>query len=413
MKTLSRFVSLPVALAILVMTAGCEGGVPILETGSVDRISIRLSSDTSFFALATVLGAGATVTATADVLDRDNRRVAEPVTWSSSSPSVASVPSSTGIDIQITGVSPGTVTITATAGGKTATRQLTVANIVGAVDGIVVSSARDGNSEIYLLEANGPRNLTQNAAADITPTKSGSRIFFSSNRSGNYEIYSMKFDGTDVIRLTTNAVADVWPTVSPTGQVAFSREVSPGREQIFTMTSLGQNQTNISSNTFTETNPAWSPDGAKLAYASDRDAKFGPNQYLEIYSMNADGTGVTRLTTNDNGIDYHPAWSPDGSKIAFSSNRLANPTNPSDPTCYAQALEIWVMNANGSGLRNLSNTCRGEAWPSWSPNGSEIVFVSDRGSATLYAFDLWKMPSDGGAATRLTTTGKEATPGWR
>ena len=129
--------------------------------------------------------------------------------------------------------------------------------------------------------------------------------------------------------------------------------------------------------------------------------------------MNADGTGVTRLTYNDDGGDAHPAWSPDGRLIAFATNRPANPTNPSDVTCYAQASEIWVMNADGLALRNLSNTCRGEAWPAWSPNGAEIVFVSDRGSSTLYAWDLWKMPSVGGSAVRLTTTGKEATPVWR
>ena len=376
-------------------------------------IAIYLAGDTSTFQQVTVIGAGATVTATARVFDADGLEAAVPVAWLSSKPSVASVPGSTGVEIAITGVSPGTATITATAGGKTATRQLTVVNIVGAVDGIVVSSARDGNSEIYLLEASGPRRLTQNAAADITPTKSGNRIFFSSDRSGNFEIYSMKFDGTDIIRLTNNSLPDFWPSVSTNGLIAFSREVSPGREQIFTMNLLGQNQTNISNNTFHEEHPAWSPDGTKLAYSSDRDARYGPRQYMEVYSMNADGTGVARLTSNDNGGDSHPAWSPDGSKIAFTTNRSANPTNPSDPTCYAQASDIWVMNANGSGLRNLSNTCRGEAWPAWSPNGAEIVFVSDRSSSTLYAWDLWKMPSDGGSATRLTTTGKEATPAWR
>ena len=413
MKTLSRFFSVPAALAIIAMTAGCPGDVTE-STGGVNHISIILSGDTTIFAPVTLLGVGATVTATAELLDNADRDVAVPVTWSSSNPSVASVPTSTGVSINVTGVSAGTVTITATAGGKAATRQLTIATIVvAAVDGIVVSSSRDGNSEIYLLEASGPRNLTHNAAEDITPTKSGNRIFFSSNRSGNYEIYSMKFDGTDVVRLTNNAVTDAWPTVSPTGLVAFSRDVGAGREQIFTMNSLGQNQTNISNNTFGETNPAFSPDGTRLTYASDRDAKYGPGQYLDIYSMKPDGTGVTRLTFNDNGIDYHAAWSPDGSKIAFSTNRSANPFNVSDPTCYDQALEIWVMNANGSGLRNLTNSCRGEAWPAWSPNGSEIVFMSDRGSATKYAWDLWKMPSDGGTATRLTATGKEATPAWR
>ncbi len=404
MKSLNRYSRLAVPIAMAFLAAGCPVD-PTEETYSVKYLSVHLSSNT--------VAVGASVTVDAELLDIDDRVVAAPVTWTSSNPAVATVPSSTGTRTSITGVSAGTVTITATAQGKSGTAQITVTDVIGAADGIVFSSTRDGNAEIYLLDASGPRRLTQNSASDITPTKSGNRIFFSSNRDGNYEIYSMKTDGTDVVRLTNNTVSDSWPTVSPSGLIAFAREVTSGREQIFTMNSAGQNQTNISNNAFSETNPSFNSTGTKLAYASDRDAKYGPGQYLEIYSMNPDGSGVTRLTTNDNGIDYHPAWSPDGSKIAFTTNRSANPNDPTDPSCYFEALEIWVMNANGSGLRNLTNTCRGEAWPSWSPSGSEIVFVSDRGTATKYAWDLWKMPSDGGTATRLTATGKEATPVWR
>lgn len=281
-------------------------------------------------------------------------------------------------------------------------------------DAIVFSSTRDGNAEIYILDQNGARNLTNNSASDGSPALSpdGQKIYFSSNRSGNYEIYSMNRDGSGITRLTTNSVTDVGPSVG-SNLIVFGREVTTGHPQIFTMKLDGTDQTNISNNSFNEGDPKLSPDGLKVVYASDRNAVFGPNQYLEVYSMNVDGTGVTRLTVNDNGIDYHPAWSPDGSKIAFTSNRAANPKTPGDPACYDQALEIWVMNANGTGLRNLSDHCRGDVWPAWSPDGTEIVFASDRGSTTNFAWDLWKIPSIGGTATRLTTTGKESTPVWR
>ena len=222
----------------------------------------------------------------------------------------------------------------------------------------------------------------------------------------------MNRDGSGVTRLTNNPASDYSPSVG-SNRVVFVREVTSGHPQIFTMALDGTGQTNISNNSFNEADPDLSPNGQKVVFASDRDAKFGPNQYLEVYSMNVDGTGVTRLSLNDNGIDYHPAWSPDGSKIAFTSNRSANPTSTPGATCYSQALEIWVMNADGSGLRNLTDHCRGDVWPAWSPDGSEIVFGSDRGSTTAYTWDIWTMPASGGTATRRTTTGKESTPVWR
>ena len=79
----------------------------------------------------------------------------------------------------------------------------------------------------------------------------------------------------------------------------------------------------------------WSPDGSRILFWSDRDGN------LEIYAMNADGSGVTRLT-NASGRDYVPRWSPDGSRILFVSDRDSN-------------LEIYVMNADGSGVTRLTN----------------------------------------------------------
>src|SRR3984893_16616738 len=102
--------------------------------------------------------------------------------------------------------------------------------------------------------------------------------------------------------------------------------------------------------------PEWSPDGSKIVFTSNRDGLFN----TEIYVMNANGSGVTRLTFNP-AIDDSPDWSPDGMKIVFASNRTG-----------LLDFEIWVENANGANPVRLTNGPRASVRPSWSPDGAQI-----------------------------------------
>jgi|SRR5262245_4873155 len=147
--------------------------------------------------------------------------------------------------------------------------------------------------------------------------------------------------------------------------------------QIFVIGSNGAGETNITRSAAGNDSPSWSPDGTKMAFSSNRDGNW------EIYVMNADGSGITRLTANRSADDASPAWSPDGSKIAFHSNRDDN-------------YEIYLMNADGSGQTNLTKESRAEdASPSWAPDGSRIVFASEG--------DLYTMRADGSQQVRLTS----------
>jgi Tol biopolymer transport system component/DNA-binding winged helix-turn-helix (wHTH) protein len=138
---------------------------------------------------------------------------------------------------------------------------------------------------------------------------------------------------------------------------------------------------------------SWSPDGTKIAFTSNRDGKD------EIYVMDAAGSNVRRLTHNAT-TDDHPAWSPDGTKIAFHSDRDGN-------------LEIYVMAADGSHQTRLTNDSAADAGPAWSPDGTRIAFASNRGNSSLYNFDIWVMNSDGSNQTRLTTDLEyDADPTW-
>lgn len=145
----------------------------------------------------------------------------------------------------------------------------------------------------------------------------------------------------------------------------------------------------LSGNDAWETAAVFSPDGRRIAFYSDRDGdKSVPHgdRNWEIYVMDADGSGVRRLTNQD-GWDAHPSWSPDGRRIAFDSWRDGDG-------------DIYVMNADGSQVVNLTNTDSDEDFPVWSPDGRHILFSSTRNQTKP---DLYVMRADGSDVRRLTT----------
>jgi dipeptidyl aminopeptidase/acylaminoacyl peptidase len=133
----------------------------------------------------------------------------------------------------------------------------------------------------------------------------GSKIVFVRGRDGNYEIYVMNADGSGQTRLTNNSADDVHPSFSPDGsKIAFDSQ-RDGNYEIYVMNANGSGQVNLTHNSASDDNPAFSPDGSKIAFDSDRDGGIGGN----VYVMNADGSGQTRLTNNP-ADDYGPNWQP-------------------------------------------------------------------------------------------------------
>jgi hypothetical protein len=158
------------------------------------------------------------------------------------------------------------------------------------------------------------------------------------------------------------------------GKIAFQRNAN----EIFVMNPDGSSQINLTNTQAQEWYPAWSPDGTKIAFSRNDD----------IYVMNANGSNPTRLTSGAI-RDDEPAWSPDGSKIAFTSFRDNN-------------FEIFVMNANGSNQINLTNSPANDTQPAWSPDGGKIAFT--RNDA------VYVMGADGSNPTLLASPGSE--PAW-
>lgn len=253
----------------------------------------------------------------------------------------------------------------------------------------IVNGTPNGN-EIWTMNADGtnPVRLTNNSWAEWEPqwNPAGNKIAFTSNSpvngipwDGNWDVFTMNPDGTGVINLTNSPSYDFGATWSPDGtRIAFATD-RDGNTEIYSMDAFGGSLLNLSNNAASEGHPAWSPNGAKVAFFSTRDGND------EIYVMNADGSGQTRLTNNA-ATDYLPTWSPDGTKIAFTTNRDGN-------------FEIYSMSANGSGLKRLTNNAGEDAEPAWSPDGTKIVFYSNRSGNT----EIYTMNADGkGNPTRLT-----------
>ena len=306
---------------------------------------------------------------------------------------------------------------------------------------IVFVSWRDGNGEVYAMDADGsgPRNLTQHPAKDVRPAWSpeGRRIAFVSRRDGQSEIYVMNADGSEKRNLTRDQARDDFPTWSPDGQrVAFlsgrlRSNTVPGlgvhrfySYHLYVMSADGSGLRRLTRKEtgtyqvvwspdgrtiyfgrylvstdgsgarrllYIPLTAVWSPDGRQIAFVRGLPvrSKFGGpvGRNHEIYVMNADGSGSRRLTHN-RAYDGEPAWSPDGRKIAFQSTKT-----------IAGNREIYVMNADGSGKRNLTRNPAQDSRPSWSPDGRRIAFVSNRDGRRLEAH---VMNADGSGQRNLS-----------
>jgi Tol biopolymer transport system component len=216
------------------------------------------------------------------------------------------------------------------------------------------------------MKANGDNKtqLTDNQAFNANPAFSpnGKKIAFQSPRNGKQDIFTMNADGTHQKRVTRSRKHDYNPAWSPDGtRIAFVRQHrgNSSNLKIYVMKAARESETNraqrlttASLSTLEELDPAWSPDGTRIAFARNPDAS-SPTSGFDLHSIRANGSGQIRLTTT--GGSQQPAWSPDGTKIAFSGFR----ENDSG---------IFVMKAAPESATNLPKQLAGKRSPSFEPD---------------------------------------------
>jgi serine/threonine protein kinase len=198
---------------------------------------------------------------------------------------------------------------------------------------------------------------------------------------------------------STETAVTVVPTAGATpvgggiGQLAFASR-REGVSQIFVVNFDGSDPRRLTDLGDGACQPAWSPDGQRLAFTSPCNSNKEVYTGSQIFIMNADGSNLEPLPSVPGG-DFEPAWSSDGKRIAFTSLR-------------DQHTQIYVIDVESKVITNLSNNLAAEMQPSWSPTGAELLFTGQRADSR----DLWIMPEQGGSSKRFTRGGENTHPDW-
>jgi Tol biopolymer transport system component len=222
--------------------------------------------------------------------------------------------------------------------------------------------------------------------------KPGLDLAFVSTRDGDYAIFGMNADGARQRRLTrakgdpstqAGLFFQIEPAWSPDGRLIAFASRRDGPSHIFVMRANGSGTRRLTSSSAADENPTWSPDGSRIAFA-----RGSPG---DIYVMHADGSGAHRLG-NDFAEEGDPAWSPNGRWIAFSRR-----------TPGTTAREIWLVHPDGSGRRRLTHLSALSQAPAWSPDGTQIAFSSET-TAGSDDIEIFTVGLSGTRPRRLTSS---------
>ena len=254
-------------------------------------------------------------------------------------------------------------------------------------------SRASGNKEIVVVDFDGynPRRITRNGSINLQPAWSpdASRIAFTSYQSGNPDLYVANLGSGQITRVSARSGINTGGAFSPAGNL-LALSLSPGGDpEIFTIdASNGRQISQLTRSPGIDASPTFSPDGSQIAFVSERSGG------AQIYAMNIDGTGVRRVTF-EGSHNTDPAWSPDGKNIAYVGR--------------GGVFDVYTVTADGRKVTRITQSAGDNEDPSWSPDGYYVAFSSTRtGSA-----HIWMSTADGYHQVQLTQGGGGYTnPSW-
>lgn len=248
--------------------------------------------------------------------------------------------------------------------------------------------------ELAVMDMDGKnrRRATNNGSINLLPTwsRNGSELLFTSYIRHNPNLYSIPASGNGKPKLLSGERGlNTGAAVSPDGRKIALTLSRDGNSEIYVMNADGTGLRRLTNEWAIDSSPTWSPDGKQIAFVSSR---WGDPH---IFVMSSDGSNVRRLT--DRGTyNQTPDWSPRGDLIAFTARDERN------------VFDIFTVNPNTREIRRLTQDQGNNEEPSFAPDGSLIVFTSTREGRS----QIWVMSADGASQKRITSTGGYSTPSW-
>jgi len=214
-----------------------------------------------------------------------------------------------------------------------------------------------------------------------------------------YDIFKADIDGKNPVKLTDNPRYDAEPVIAPDGKTIVFGSIREGDFDIYTMDTDGENVKRLTDKNGYDGGPWWSPDGSKIVWrawhpeteaekaqwADMMEKDYVTAVPLDIWVMDADGSGKKRLTKNG-ATNWAPSWHPDGKRITFSSNM---DDWREDIKAYGHNFEIYLINIDGTGLERITFNKGFDSFPMFRPDGKKIIFGANRNPEKPRSTDIY------------------------